>query len=521
MMQNCDSKFRSLPFQFVLAIVASLIVTDVSDAQVSITNHELAVGNSDEIAVAEELESWDVMQLAGKRIGYRRWRSVKSQRDGEAIYVTTSEEHLLFRRFGQTARISSKTKTVEEPNGDLLEFDFEMANPPNSSSRATGKVEGNSFKIEITTAGRTKKMEIPWRTGIKSPLFQERLFRTSPPDEKLNSSTEVFFPELNKVGKVKTVGDRMVETKLFDGTAKKLLRIKSTISLMPLMSIDGYVSPEGDILKTETNMIGQKMVVVRVSREEAIKKIVGEELDLAIETLVKPDKPLVKSHRSKKSVYKIHLSTGDPTKLLPGGSSQSLERIDANTTRLTVVSLDVPDYVAKGKSIHREFLESNNFIQADDSNVIQHARKAASGSISAPRIAKSMESYVFKKLTKKNFSTAMATAAEVAKNLQGDCTEHSVLLAAMLRAKGIPSRVAVGLVYAEPLQAFAGHMWTEAWLGDKWIPLDATMGRGGISAAHIKLGDASFKDSGPAAAMVFVPLMNIIGNLKIELISEE
>ena len=165
---------------------------------------------------------------------------------------------------------------------------------------------------------------------------------------------------------------------------------------------------------------------------------------------------------------------------------------------MTVIAIKIPDYAAKGNAVGKEFTQSNNFIQANDSRVIQHARKASAGTISPTRVAKSMESYVFKKLNKKNFSTAMASAAEVAKDLQGDCTEHSVLLAAMLRARNIPSRVAVGLVYSEPLQAFAGHMWTEAWLNGKWVPLDATLGRGGIGAAHIKLGDSSLKGSGPS-----------------------
>ena len=110
-----------------------------------------------------------------------------------------------------------------------------------------------------------------------------------------------------------------------------------------------------------------------------------------------------------------------------------------------------------------------------------------------------MEKYVRDKLEKKNFSTALASAAEVAEKLEGDCTEHAVLLAAMLRAKQIPSRVAVGIVYVElnKQPSFGGHMWTEAWLDDKWVPLDATLGRGGTHAGHIKLGDSSFADKMP------------------------
>jgi transglutaminase-like putative cysteine protease len=124
-----------------------------------------------------------------------------------------------------------------------------------------------------------------------------------------------------------------------------------------------------------------------------------------------------------------------------------------------------------------------------------------------------MEQYVYKELKKKNFSTALASAAEVAKSLEGDCTEHACLLAAMLRVEKIPSRVAVGLVYAERFGAFGGHMWTEAWLDGKWVPLDATLGKGGIGAGHIKLADSSFADEGPSPVTSFVPLMNMLSNV--------
>ena len=106
----------------------------------------------------------------------------------------------------------------------------------------------------------------------------------------------------------------------------------------------------------------------------------------------------------------------------------------------------------------------------------------------------------------------------MARNLEGDCTEHAVLLAAMLRAAEIPSRVAVGLVYVDSLSAFGGHMWTEAYLDGHWIPLDGTLGRGGTGIGHLKLTDSSLADDGPGALSSFAPLMLVIGQMQIEVI---
>ncbi len=58
--------------------------------------------------------------------------------------------------------------------------------------------------------------------------------------------------------------------------------------------------------------------------------------------------------------------------------------------------------------------------------------------------------------------------------MRGDCTEHAVMLAAMMRASGIPSRVVIGLTYSDQASAMIGHMWTEAWIDGHWIPYDST-----------------------------------------------
>ncbi|HTN02317.1 MAG TPA: transglutaminase-like domain-containing protein, partial [Planctomycetaceae bacterium] len=130
-----------------------------------------------------------------------------------------------------------------------------------------------------------------------------------------------------------------------------------------------------------------------------------------------------------------------------------------------------------------------------------------------------MEKYVAETLKNKNFSTAMASAGEVARTLEGDCTEHAVLLAAMLRAEGIPSRVAVGLVYVASDPNFGGHMWTEACLDGEWHALDGTLGRGGTTAVHLKLGDSSLAEEGLSQSELFVPLVTILGKLQIEVVS--
>jgi transglutaminase-like putative cysteine protease len=136
-------------------------------------------------------------------------------------------------------------------------------------------------------------------------------------------------------------------------------------------------------------------------------------------------------------------------------------------------------------------------------------------------VAVALEQFVRGAITEKNFSQAFATAAEVAQTREGDCTEHAVLLAALLRARRIPARCAMGLVYFPQADGagFAYHMWTEAWINDRWIPLDGTLGRGGIGGGHLELAHSNLKGAGPYAA--FLPVFRVLGQLELEVIQEE
>ena len=93
-----------------------------------------------------------------------------------------------------------------------------------------------------------------------------------------------------------------------------------------------------------------------------------------------------------------------------------------------------------------------------------------------------------------------------------------MLLAALARARKIPARVVVGLVYVPSLGGFGYHMWAELWVQDRWLPLDATRAAGGIGGGHLKIAHASLSDAD--GLMVFLPVLQVIGQMQIEVVEE-
>jgi transglutaminase-like putative cysteine protease len=89
------------------------------------------------------------------------------------------------------------------------------------------------------------------------------------------------------------------------------------------------------------------------------------------------------------------------------------------------------------------------------------------------------------------------SALETMRRRAGDCTEAAVLLAALGRAAGIPTKVANGLVYSRERyhgigNAFMPHSWTLAYVDGQWRSFDLALDT--FDATHIALtigdGDA-------------------------------
>ncbi len=478
-----------------------------------------SLGEEPSTKLPQKEESWQVIYLGGQRIGYSRSIVETVQQDGTPIVKTSSIANMLFKRFGQSLEMKQTLTTEETPSGDLLRFRFEMANPPAMTSATSGTISGKELTLTQEVNGKARTTIQPWQSGVKSPVFQDRMLKENPLKPGETRSFETFIPEFAKVGKATMKAFDHEETKLLENKSRNLFKVSITNTLLPGITMDSFLDDDGDAIKVSSNMLGSAMEIFLVSQAEALKAIEGAELDLAVSTLVKV-KPLLKGHETKRVVYRVTIADQDPVEVIPTGETQTLKKLDKESAELTVISIPIPRSATVGK-VADEFLESSQYLQRDDELVQKHANRATGDATDPAEIARRMETYVREKLNKKNFSTAMASAAEVARTMEGDCTEHAVLLAAMLRAKGIPSRVVVGLVYADRLFAFGGHMWTEANLNGQWIPLDATLGQGGIGAAHIKLADSSLSDDGPAAISGFAPLMTVIGKLKLEVISAE
>jgi hypothetical protein len=119
------------------------------------------------------------------------------------------------------------------------------------------------------------------------------------------------------------------------------------------------------------------------------------------------------------------------------------------------------------------------------------------------------------------FSTQLQPASRIADQLLGDCTEHAVLLCAMLRGRGIPARVASGFVFVPQLSAFAPHLWTEAWVDGLWLPLDSTVSSEVTPPLLLKAGDSPLSNDISSGAALFAPLLSLCGQAEVLILENQ
>jgi transglutaminase-like putative cysteine protease len=120
------------------------------------------------------------------------------------------------------------------------------------------------------------------------------------------------------------------------------------------------------------------------------------------------------------------------------------------------------------------YLSDSRLLNLDDPDILKLKHRFNN----SRNIINDVENFVYKHISNKTYGIPVISASEIYKNKTGDCTEHTVLTVAILRASGIPARALVGMVVSEEFEGnrdvFVYHMWAEAFIDGRWILVDST-----------------------------------------------
>jgi transglutaminase-like putative cysteine protease len=165
---------------------------------------------------------------------------------------------------------------------------------------------------------------------------------------------------------------------------------------------------------------------------------------------------------------------------LPVGAGQRTWT-DGQTTFMQVCAGCALDPVELSADERRRGLEATAWLQVDDPKLARRALALTAGSRDESAKMKRLTTFVREHMSVEHIDMlGYGTALEAFDSRRGDCTEYAVLLATLGRAAGIPTRVAIGRVYARHFEGrrhvFVPHAWVQAWTGSGWQSFDAAIG---------------------------------------------
>ncbi len=473
----------------------------------------LAAGCTDATDQSAQTETWESYYMGGTKIGYSHVQSA-SVADGDGVLArTTAHVQMKIQRFGQTTDQHMELTCWESPSGQLVRFESRLQMGP---APMTTHGERVGDQLEMRTNGQTSR--VTWRSGWGGFFAVEQSLEREPLQPGQRRNLRQLVPVFNSVADVLLEAVDYERTPLLTGMAN-LLKIRNVTRLDDGNSIESWLWTDQHG-RTQKTLVAGGQESYRTTRQEALDESGYTGLDLGRHLIVKVNEPLSSPHTTRQVRYRVRLPERDPADLVVAGASQQVHRRSPHEAELIVRAVG-PSDPASPSNVAEEGpgpwdLAPNPLIQSDDARIVALAQGVEPELTDPWPVAQALERAVHGTIHAKDFSQVFASAAEVIQSRTGDCTEHAVLLAALCRVRNIPARVAIGLVYYPAEQGFAYHMWNEVWIRDRWIPLDATLGLGGIGAAHIKLSHSHLHGAG--AYSTFLPILHVMGQLELEIL---
>jgi hypothetical protein len=453
--------------------------------------------------------------MEGKKAGYAR--NERAVNDGKV--TTTSEVKLTISRAGIPLTVTMISESVETPDGKPLSFKS-VQDLGLMKMEVSGEMQpGGKVALIGNSAGSVQKRVVDWPEGA---LMAEGL-RLLQESEGLKEGTEysytVFEPSMATALSARTVVGTTKPVDLL-GRVVNLTELTNFVSMpgMGEISTRSYVDEDLKLQKDIMSIMNINVEMVACAKEFALGK--NDVVELIGKMFIDSPVPL----NDLKSIESItyHMAPLAEAKMtIPPNDNQQVRKAADGRVVLTVKPVSARAGVKfpyEGDDAEAlEALKPTQFVQSDHEEVIELARRAVGKTKDAAEAVDKIEAFVAEYVEDKNLSVGYASAVEVARSKQGDCTEHAVLAAALCRAVGIPAQVVTGLAYVSEWRAmesgFGGHAWTQAYIGGKWIGLDAAFrgtGRGGYDAGHIALA-AGNGDPGD-----FFSLVTTMGQFELE-----
>jgi hypothetical protein len=405
-----------------------------------------------------------VYRLGGQQLGSYREATA---REGGAL-ITTVNSDMIFNRLGSKLEMKWTTRFEESTDGTLLR----AVNDSSSSQQAThaeARMAEGELNIATTTADKTYERTVPFTGKLLGPAAARRLVASlKKAGETLSYQT--FSPQL---GMVVTIEEKLICEETVGRV--RALKVEESMSAMPT-KVTTWVDHEGWMLRQ--SMPGP-LGDIETERTETATAVEGATLpeETFLNSVVKanirlPEERLLESVTLRLTHKRPELGWPE----LASDNQQVLEKT-RDSVILKITRPEPQRSAPEGSATEsgaamKPYLAANALLQSDDAAIVNIAREVVGKERDPWRAARALQIWTSENM-QFDAGIAIAPASEVARNRRGTCFGYSMLLGALTRAAGIPSRLRMGYVYAGGI--WGGHAWIDVRIAGRWIPLDAAL----------------------------------------------
>ncbi len=448
---------------------------------------------------------WRGVYYRGEKIGFTVSQTVAT----DTGFDLQEDGRLQMALLGATTPATIRTTVHVDKNFALRAFEFSL-DPGTGPVEVNGRLDGKRLSLDVKTPSGTRS-EV--RELDEPPALSQSLSRRLANGGLIAGAKYqwmVFDPATLRNSKVNVEVGRRELVRGPGAAPLPAFRVEMEFAGLKTSS---WITDTGEVVREESPL---GMITVRESADMARAMAVPRsvQVDLLQSAAVAPRMRTPIAEPRDVRLMRIRL----------GGVDLSALDLDGGVQRLTGDVLELRDPQSmkpeRADPDTARYLASEAFIESDAPEIVAEAAKAVDGVTGTRARAERLTRYVNALLDKKP-TVSLPSAREVLRTKVGDCNEHTVLYVAMARALGIPSRIAVGLVYIHG--AFYYHAWPEVYISEGlraqgsglglWLPVDPTLNEFPANATHLRLARGGLDKQ-----TVILPLM---GKLTMEVLDVE
>ena len=508
----------------------------------------------------EKLEDqWYSLLLQSKAVGYvhqATWRTA------DGLVRSEIEQTMKIRRFGVPFSLTQKDVWIEEEDAGLISLSSQLDMNGQLQSVEVRTVDGG-LQVQLLRGTGEEQFFLPLDDeplGVYSVDQRIRRLITAPRAHKAqrahkaeNASGDysahngelayhLFSPESLKVeeSQLRVLGQGEIDDSL--GRRHEGVLVEERSSALPGVVTTAVYSEEGQFLYSRTPM-GLALEIFRLESDPEASPKTDRGIDLAaafdVASLTIPVRRLEVLPQPLERVQRVTVAFrggGAATlreavqaaeKDLGGGQSAQTRIVSSpGDARRNAEELFVylerrqfqSEPIASPSNLQPpevdRYVRGGFHLDLEDPRLVELLAGCGTGATIDPAQAICLERLVHEYIEHKSLAYGFAGLKEILDRKAGDCTEHALLLVALLRKLAVPSRLAYGLILTEA--GFIGHAWVELFTGGKWHWLDPSFPEGRPYGLKIRLG---VMDPGePVWAALSLSLFQVVGGVEAEIL---